>query len=244
MAETAEARERRLALHALGKKYCRECDTVKPHGDFHRRKAAWDGRVNKCRDCSCTAAAKYHVENRDERLEYQRGYRETHRDEMLASQREYREANRDKLREDSRAYYHANKDEKLAYDREYYRANRDEVLERNRGRYATRTAEDPFWVRLRTGRKRAREAGTEVENFSSDQLTAYWSENGLSEHECYLCEGEITEADPLEVDHATPISRGGGHTLDNCKPAHRSCNQRKSDSTAEEFLTGSEDAAA
>ena len=32
----------------------------------------------------------------------------------------------------------------------------------------------------------------------------------------------------LTIDHVIPLSRGGSHTLDNLKPAHRTCNARKS----------------
>lgn len=34
-------------------------------------------------------------------------------------------------------------------------------------------------------------------------------------------------ADPIEVDHIVPISRGGSHTYDNLQAAHANCNRKK-----------------
>lgn len=41
------------------------------------------------------------------------------------------------------------------------------------------------------------------------------------------------------VEHATPLERGGGTTLDNCLPACMSCNARKGSKTIEEYLAKS-----
>jgi 5-methylcytosine-specific restriction endonuclease McrA len=43
--------------------------------------------------------------------------------------------------------------------------------------------------------------------------------------------------DWLFVEHVTPISRGGGTTIDNCLPACKSCNSAKQDRTIEECLS-------
>jgi HNH endonuclease len=56
---------------------------------------------------------------------------------------------------------------------------------------------------------------------------------------CYLCSYQIDLQAPRQVgkpgwemsfhpDHVIPLSRGGTDTLDNMKPAHAICNQRKS----------------
>lgn len=44
------------------------------------------------------------------------------------------------------------------------------------------------------------------------------------------------EAKPLTVDHNVPLSRGGTNSIDNILPSCASCNSRKRDKTAREFL--------
>lgn len=41
----------------------------------------------------------------------------------------------------------------------------------------------------------------------------------------------------IEIDHKTPVSRGGLNTIENIVPACRACNRRKSSKTAEEFAS-------
>lgn len=53
------------------------------------------------------------------------------------------------------------------------------------------------------------------------------------ENRCAYCNRGDVE---LTKDHVRPISRGGEHTAENIVPACRSCNCRKSDTTALEFL--------
>ena len=43
---------------------------------------------------------------------------------------------------------------------------------------------------------------------------------------CHICGQKVEKAD-LTLDHVIPLARGGNHTEDNLKVAHRSCNSRK-----------------
>jgi len=55
---------------------------------------------------------------------------------------------------------------------------------------------------------------------------------------CHVCGKDIAwdahHLDPLsfQIDHITPIARGGSDTLDNIAAAHRKCNRDKSDKIA------------
>ena len=43
---------------------------------------------------------------------------------------------------------------------------------------------------------------------------------------CYLC-GQWLSVHEMTLDHVVPLARGGAHTPENLRPAHRSCNSRK-----------------
>jgi 5-methylcytosine-specific restriction endonuclease McrA len=42
---------------------------------------------------------------------------------------------------------------------------------------------------------------------------------------CPRCRRDVMPGQPFDVDHVTPISRGGTHTADNLRAAHRKCNR-------------------
>ena len=42
---------------------------------------------------------------------------------------------------------------------------------------------------------------------------------------CYLCSEPLAE--PVEIDHVIPLSRGGRHLLSNLRPVHKHCNRVK-----------------
>lgn len=67
-------------------------------------------------------------------------------------------------------------------------------------------------------RRRARHYGHDIiiETFTREQLIDRYGD------QCWHCGGEWTELDHWPV----PVSRGGHHTLDNCKPSCASCNQQ------------------
>jgi 5-methylcytosine-specific restriction endonuclease McrA len=58
---------------------------------------------------------------------------------------------------------------------------------------------------------------------------------------CHICELPIDPSLPrtskqgLTVDHLIPLSKGGSDTIENLRPAHWSCNRKKSDKLPEEL---------
>lgn len=82
--------------------------------------------------------------------------------------------------------------------------------------------------REHTRRRRAVTRGLHAERFTDKQV------RDRSGDKCYLCGKKIdfTLSHPHDkspsVDHITPISKGGTHTLDNVAMTHLDCNKRKS----------------
>lgn len=76
-------------------------------------------------------------------------------------------------------------------------------------------------------RTRARKAGVEVGSVMASHVL---DRDGWI---CQICKEPIDASDVYphprspSLDHVVPISRGGGHTPDNCQAAHLGCNSRK-----------------
>jgi 5-methylcytosine-specific restriction endonuclease McrA len=107
---------------------------------------------------------------------------------------------------------------------EHYRANRERKAETT----AAWRAENRDRVNEYQRRRRARKMGSDP-----DLTTTEWLEI-LEEfdHCCAYCQARDVS---LEIEHVTPISRGGRHTRANVVPACRSCNARKGAKTLFEF---------
>lgn len=75
-----------------------------------------------------------------------------------------------------------------------------------------------------------------VENALSTLTLEEWQSRLVEfNFHCAYCLLPFGDETP-EIDHMLPISRGGTHTYENCIPACRSCNARKSDKTPAEFM--------
>lgn len=69
-------------------------------------------------------------------------------------------------------------------------------------------------------KRRAMKFTTIVEDVSRDEIIA------RDGQDCYLC-GEWVSIREMTFDHVVPLSKGGTHTPENVKLAHRGCNSRK-----------------
>ena|SRR5690606_12620928 len=120
-------------------------------------------------------------------------------------------------------------------------SNRDKVNGYRRNSAAHKAAKKryrekyPDKVRAWKQRRRATEKGARTESFSD---TTIFERDAYT---CYLC-GRQTKRDlpvgtPLRtvLEHRTPLSRGGSHSLDNCATACWECNARKGAKTEEEY---------
>ena len=209
----------------MDSKICTKCGETKPlDGGFYRDKSARDGRQARCKACAKAYHADWYAKNRDEVLAHQAEYRQENRDTILARKAEY---------------YAENRDAALAYRAEYYAKNRDEVLAqqaKHRARPEVKARMAEYYARPEVKARKAeyRQAHPEiwwesqyrlrsqrfgfepvVDHFTRAELIAKWGDA------CYLCGGEWDQ-----LEHVTPVSRGGEHSLDNCRPACEPCNRR------------------
>lgn len=157
-------------------------------------------------------ARAYRQTNRDRRAAQAQAWHDAHVEHDQAYRQAYYEANAEKRRADARAYYEAHREERLRYLKAWRLANPDKL-------YAQ-------WARKRLKRNPHDTVVQEV-----DRKAVYVRDGGI----CQLC-GEPVSPGRMTMDHKTPLTRGGAHSLENLQLAHHSCNSRKGTRTMEEWL--------
>ena len=210
------------------KKTCSKCGTEKPVEEFPRSSTGAAGRHSQCSECRKIAKKAWVERNRDRVRAYAATYYETaqksHNAARYAKDREkfraWRKAYYTKHHEQELTRARAWKDVKREYlrqfDRDRYHKDRPAMLAKNKRWYARNPEK-----RAELGaRKRARAAGCEIHKVDYAAIIA------RDNYVCHICEQHIERKD-LSFDHVIPLSRGGPHSNDNVRIAHRICNLRK-----------------
>lgn len=129
---------------------------------------------------------------------------------------QYRRDHPDRAREAHTKWYLKNKDDPQGYfarNEERIGRRRKEYYEANKGEYLRRYYE-----------RRARLAGVEREPYSRQALFERWG------HRCCYCDAPATD-----VEHITPLCKGGGDVLSNVTVACGKCNGAKGAKTLAEW---------
>ena len=136
--------------------------------------------------------------------------------------REWMKRNADKAREAMRRWRQQHPDEHRAENRAYYARDpkkRQRQIDASPNRQAVRIAMQH--------RRRDRAAATGLAFSYKEWLALKEQHKGR----CAYC-GLVA---PLQVDHRTPLARGGTNSIENILPACATCNQRKHTLTESEF---------
>ncbi len=174
-----------------------------------------DPEIRRMRDRASKAAHKeerrvydrlrqpaYRQANLEKMRAKDRAYNASHKEQKRIYNRAYRLAHFDKLRRDNQRYQRENLDKLLSYNRAYNKAH-------------------PEIMRVAHARYIARKYHAAI----NDLTPAQWREiKDHYGHCCVYCEKPMQR---LSMDHITPISKGGNHTLHNVVPACKSCNSTK-----------------
>jgi 5-methylcytosine-specific restriction endonuclease McrA len=189
-------------------KTCSKCGRVLPAVEFRSETLGLTSECTECvweRMCQVTEAD---LDNLDKKAAYQRSYEEGNLD---FSRRGYRR---------------------------YYGKNRDRMLERLHRRAAADPQHQGFFAQAEAGyvgfsarmrERRARRHGAGGWHGIEDVKRLYDEQGGR----CFYCGKELQ--DKYELDHKTPLSRGGTEWPENLCCACELCNSRKQQRTAEEF---------
>jgi len=189
-----------------------------------------------------------HPEYAERARELQRKRYDQNKEEIRPKAREYMRkryaTDPEQVLATNKAWYERNRDRLLEEDRRRRLANLDEFRAKDRARSRARYAADPAamrsylkeWRRRNPDKshayvraatiKRRRAAGGQ--SFSAAEWLALLGYHGGA---CAYCGSKVL----IEIDHRTPLTRGGSNLIENLLPACRRCNRRKGTMTEEEF---------
>ena len=133
-------------------------------------------------------------------------------DAEKATKARYRSKNREKVRAKNKAYAA----KRRAIDPEYAEAARQRIRDLAG---SAQLAE----IRRRSYVKHAEERRLQSKERRRIRREQIWERDGRC---CYLCQQPVSWED-LEIDHITPVSRGGSSNDENLASTHRRCNRTK-----------------
>lgn len=229
-------------------KRCTLCGELKPLLDFCKNKATKDGRHHRCRTCESARVKHYKEQNPEKVRESGRRWKERnpetvrenarrYRQQNPNKQREYYQTNREQRKADARQWHYENRERHLETMRDYYSRNKEKFSEQGRQwkqeNPERARAHVQEWIEKNPERRRtialnyiARKYDAPGDGSTLGELTA------LHGSFCYLC----LKAPATDVEHMTPLSRGGSNQPENLRPACHPCNTSKGSKTYEEYL--------
>jgi len=110
----------------------------------------------------------------------------------------------------------------------YHKENAEKISKRK----FMKNIKDPFNSRLYTLNRRAGENGC-LDMVTLKEYKRVWLESGFV---CHYC-GKRLNVNTFTIDHAQPISKGGGNVYNNLRVCCLSCNSKKQDLTEFEYFT-------
>lgn len=176
------------------------------------------------------ARKKAHYEaNREMILDRCKQYVSKNKDKVRELQRKNYIANKQKRNATSKAYYESHKEHLSKWQREYEKANWSKVLAR--GREWKRR--NPIKVLAYVNRRRARKHNATIGDAKEIQ-THIVKLRTSPDTVCHYCAAPLFGM-KMHIDHVTPLSRNGAHSVDNLVAACPKCNYDKGTKLVEEW---------
>lgn len=217
-------------------KLCKKCQLEVPASLFSPDRRNKDGLQPRCRDCQSKAKNIAYWNDRDSFLERQREYRKKNPSVVQGVNKRQREGkNREKILERKRGEYIQNKNnpEWLERQKEYRRKNKDQKREYDRRRHADNpkkfVEKTREWVKSNPEKRKAivfsYDARRRCQKSNGDSTAAIAEWEKSQKKHCYWCNKPCVES--YHIDHYTPLSKGGSHTVDNLVISCPRCNLTK-----------------
>ena len=211
-------------------KICIKCNATKDISKFTFRKDTQKHR-NECKTCEAERKKnhrldnlehynelkkQYYIENKDLISEKMKIFYEENKEYILNKRKKYRENNKDKILETKRNSYYRHRESKLEKVKQYYDLNKEKIREYKKE--YNQKQENKLLFRNARHRRRARLKDSDV---TPSQIRALVKKS----KNCYWCNVKLNKN--YHLDHYTPISKGGKHTISNLVVSCPSCNLQK-----------------
>ena len=212
----------------MNTKICTKCGEEKAATTefFYKQKRCKYGLTPACKSCRKI----YCQQNKEKISKRGKQYREINKEKISERKKQYYEANKERSLECRKQYYEANREKIVEYQKQHYQNNKEKILERNK-KYHKDNKEKIAEKHKQWGKKnkhltrqsRAKRRGAErnqTPHYANLDLIKLIYEN---------C------PDGYQVDHMTPISKGGLHWESNLCYLPASINYSKGAKSIEEF---------
>ena len=223
--------------------HCKECNRAYAQKNTAKIRDYKKRRHAESPEAARERARRYYAENTEKVKAYQREYNRANAEKVRARQSRYNRANRERFREQKRAY--ASQPHRVAWRRAYTAANaeanrrrarvwRDVNPERDRASSRNWYRRNKARAKLNAYRRRARLAQAEGSFDTSDIVRLWHRQRG----ECFYCSerlGQRPSDRAFEIDHMTPLSRGGSNWPRNLALTCQHCNRSKHARTPAEY---------
>lgn len=207
---------------------CTKCGVDRPVADFRKNPKTGGPYTGNCKSCVSAYNKAYRTANAERLAANYKRWAQENRDIKRAISKRWREAHPDYYKR----WTEENAEHKAEYDRLYRECNPDarkkewqrikadpERLERVRARTRVHNSKRKAWI-----------LGSGGAHTADDIEQLYEEQTGL----CAYCACELKGV--YEVDHMTPLSRGGSNGRENLALACVFCNRSKNSDTVEEFF--------
>lgn len=156
------------------------------------------------------------------RRDYFKQWYQEHREEQKPKYAAHRLKAKEQDPDYFKRYYATNKERRKQESQGWYRDNSDRAAVARKSYVAANPDKVRAWGRKSANTRRAITKHVFVEVV--DPRVVFERDKGI----CGICLKSVDPASHWEVDHVTPISKGGPHSYANTQLSHRKCNRAKS----------------
>ena len=222
---------------------CKTCTISKPKEDFHT--TGKNKTLKKeCKDCVNKKRRAARKENPDKYRQQDQKRYPKRKDKLSTKSKIYYQNNKESILKKRKDSY--DKEKTQIRNKEYYKNNKEKLLnkvhtyyEQNKEKICAKQKEYRKSINGKLNARNGKHNRRAKEKRATDGTITKEALKNLAKtqnNQCYYCKTTIDIESPLtHLDHLTPLSKGGLHSITNVAWACAECNLKKNNKTEEEF---------